>query len=597
MTTRKITGQVLRSNDKAPYRDTKIEIWDRDFLLDDQVGTAITDDHGSFNLKYDTADAGQSPDLTIKIFRLNAAGKLEIIHEQDGNSIDPDRGRDVIGDYDFGIVEIFDWEYDEKYKVPLIRTLGPGINASPQDFVASQKSKILVNGLRFGALQKLGDQKGKISDVQELFPVNLTLRKGDADIDDDFFIDAVLNRFSPAMFTEDGNGKFHVRYGIDEYDWDGIHQSPKVDLVLEKNDAGELIPLEINWSIRDKNSDNIDSHGKGSPKDQESEKVKESPTNQGWETAKESPTDQGWEKAKEYFRIAEFIDGQVKGHLGRGHLNVGQYALALYRNIQKNPILKLLHPHLKGVSAINSFGKGIIFGEQGVLTLSPLTQDSLIDALKDDLGSCNWEEWSPRKSINNQHSYAEIQNIYWDIVNEYVDEFFLAHKEKIILDWKEIYYFSQDLVNHSVPFKALDTQGKEKFYSLNEISMKSDNGKAISDITKDKVLAKKSEIYKLKQVCAYAIYHATIWHDWRNDYQDDYGGEIAYARLALEYQPKEASLQLFIVNILNSVKHGFIIKNEENDIPELFIVKLKSRIEDFKKYKYDLRDLRSRINI
>lgn len=152
-------------------------------------------------------------------------------------------------------------------------------------------------------------------------------------------------------------------------------------------------------------------------------------------------------------------------------------------------------------------------------------------------------------------------------------------------------------MKHSVPFKALNTKNREEFYCNNEISIDPDNGNAISHITKDKVISNYAEVDKLKQVCAYAIYHATIWHDWSNDYQDDYGGEIDYARLALEYQPQEASFQLFIVNILNSVKHGYIVKNEENDIPDLFIAKLKSRIDDFKKYDYDLRDLRSRINI
>lgn len=572
MAIRKITGTVLRSNGKDPYRDTKVEIWDRDFLLDDQVGTAVTNDKGYFHLEYDTIDAGEHPDLTIKVFRRNAEGKLKIIYDQDGASDDLDKGRDVKDDYDFGIIEIFDWEYDATYEVPLIRTLSAGINASPQDFVAPQTSKILLNGLKYGALREIGNQQSNISDVQKIFPKNLTLKRKDSD-SDDFFIDAVLNRFSPAMFTEDSNGKFHVRYGIDQYTWDGTHQSPKVNLVLEKNNSDKLIPIEINWSIRNKNSNERDNIGKASPGDEE------------------------WKKAKEYFRIAEFVDGQVKGHLGRGHLNVGQYALSLYRNIQKNPIFRLLHPHLKGVSAINSFGKDIIFGEQGVLSLSPLTQSSLIDALRDDLGSCNWEKWSPRKSINNQHSYSKIQNLYWDIINEYVNEFFLTYQEKIILDWKEIYYFSKDLVKHSVPFKALNTVNEERFYCDNEISINPGTSKAISDITKDKVMSDLTEVDKLKQVCAYAIYHATIWHDWRNDYQDDYGGEIDYVRLSLDYQPKEASFQLFIVNILSSVKHGYIVKNEENDIPDLFIAKLKSRVNDFNKYGYDLRDLRSRINI
>ena len=143
----------------------------------------------------------------------------------------------------------------------------------------------------------------------------------------------------------------------------------------------------------------------------------------------------------------------------------------------------------------------------------------------------------------------------------------------------------------------------EKWYCENEISVNPGTGKAISKITNVKLKPPAEDIENLKQVCAYAIYHATIWHDWRNDNQAKYAGEIDYARLSLNYDVKDASFQLFIMNILSSVKYGYIVKNEDDDIDPLFISKLKSRLKDFDEIKdfenngYDLRDLRSRINI
>jgi Lipoxygenase len=571
MTIRTITGIVLRSaGDNTPFRDTKVEIWDRNFLLDDRIGVAITKEDGSFSLEYDTNDAGETPDLTIKVFRLNASGESELIFDQDGRSDDPKKGRGVDQNYDFGEVRIYDWEYDENFPVPLIRTPSADINASPQDFSAPQMRKILAGAVQYGFFRLLGDQAPDISGVQSIFPRNFTMDREDSR-GDDFFVDAVLNRFAPAMFTQDASGSFHVRYSINNYEWDGKQQAPSAHLILDKN----LIPVQIEWSIRNKVSNTIVESGFASPSE---------------DSAK-------WNQAKEYFRIAEFIDGEVKGHLARGHINVGQYAISLYRNIQKSPIFRLLHPHLKEVSAINSFGKGIIFGDEGILSTSPLTKTAVLSILRDDLGSCNWEKWSPRKSINSQHSYAKVHNLYWEILTEYIDDFFSANLEKIRLDWKEIYYFSLDLTKESVPFRAPDLVSGEKWYCENEISANPGTGKAISEITTVKLNPPDRDIENLKQACAYAIYHATIWHDWRNDYQIDYGGEIDYARLSLQYDVKEASFQLFIMNILSSIQYGYIVRNEDEDIPALFISKLKYRVKDFEDCGYDLRDLRSRINI
>jgi Lipoxygenase len=568
MTKKIISGTVFRSSeDKSPFRNTRIEIWDRDFLVDDQLGVALTDDNGQFDLEYDTDDAGDEPDLLIKIFRLNANDEFELIFDQDG-------GTNITVDTFTFDIRIIDWEYDPNFVVPLIRTPNAAIDSSPQDFSASQKRKIISNGVVFGALRLLADRASSIQDVQNIFPPNYTVENRDESRSDKFFVEAVLNGFAPALLTFDSDNMFHVRYSVDDYEWDGFQQAPSAHLVLRKDLSGNLIPDRIEWGLKEINSNTI-TYGSASP----------------------SSSTLEWDKAKEYFRIAEFIDGEITGHLGRSHINVGQYAIALYRNLQKSPILKLLHPHLKEVSAINSFGKGIIFGEEGVLSTSPLTKDSVLLALRDDLGKCNWKNWSPRKPFDDQHYYAYINNLYWEILNEYIDEYFVTYRRKIILDWKEIFYFSEDLHTRSVPFKSSDPHSGEKWYCDNEISKSSENGLSISRITKVKNNPPDADIENLKQVCVYAIYHSTMWHDWRNDNQAKYAGEIDYARMALNYDVKDASFQLFVMNILNSIKYGYILKNEDKDIPVMLISKLKSRIDNFKSYGYDLRDLRSRINI
>ncbi|MGR3276555.1 lipoxygenase family protein [Acaryochloris marina NIES-2412] len=567
-----VSGKIDRQFDRSPFRDTLIEVWDRDFGLDDLVGSGRTNDNGEFNISYDTDYAGDTPDLTLKIIRLDYQSQPHVIFEEDGP-------RNVEGDYDFGTISIADWGYDPDYAVPLIRSGGAGIFASPQNFVASQTRKILLKAVPWGLRRREAGEKPSVEAAQTVFPENLTIKKGDVSRKDKFFVDATLNGFAPALMTQDSNGQFHVRYNLDQYRWDESHQSPSVHLTMVKNAEGNLIPQKIEWKLR---------------------KIASFPPEFSDDGSAEPGEGAAWEKAKLYFRIAEFIDGQVKGHLGRGHLNVGQYAVALYRNIQKSPILKLLHPHLKGVSAINTFGKDIIFGDQGVLALSPLNSASLIDVMRDDLGQCNWKNWSPRNEVNStgQHSYAKIQNLYWNILNEYVDKFFTLYEEKIKLDWKEIYYFSQDLVSHSVPFVPPHIVDGEQYVDNNEISVDAPaHQTAISPITEVLTHPKDQDIQNLKQACAYAIYHATIWHDWRNDNQANYGGEIDYARLAIDYSVEDAAFQLFIVNILVDVKHGYLTKNEENDIPIEFISILQRESQNFEDLGYDLRDLRSRINI
>ena len=576
MAIRKVTGRVLRAVDESPLRDTLVEVWDRDFGLDDLLGGGRTSSDGFFSIDYDTDDAGDTPDLTIKIIRLNAAGKREVVEHIDGP-------KNIKKDYDFGVVEIAGWEYDPKYSVPLVYSDGSGLTSSPQNFEVPQSAKILLNGAKLGAQQKIAEHTDSIHETQKLFTNSLTERmekkKKGSSRSDSFLVESVLNGFNPAKLSYNSSDQsYHVRYNIDDYQVDDEHQSPSVHLELKKDASGNLTAQRISYRVRNKGAN---------------------PAQFGPEisiTPNDDPA--AWETAKEYYRIAEFIDGQVKGHLGRSHLNVGQYSIALYRNLQKSPVFQLLHPHLKGVSAINTFGKEVIFGGTGILVKSPLTLDSLVSCMYDDLGACDWKNWSPRTEVNSQHRYAKVQKLYWDIVTEHVETFFEMHLDKITKDWKEIYYFSNDLVKHSVPFATTPASAGEEWLDNNETSDSRPAGeKSISAITNTLSNPGADDIARLKQACCYAIYHATLWHDWRNDNQRNYGGEVEYARFSIDYTIDEAAFQLFIVNLLVDVKYGYLSKNEDEDIPRNFVHLLKKALPQFEALDYDLKDLRSRINI
>ncbi|MBV1872764.1 MAG: hypothetical protein KUG83_09485 [Gammaproteobacteria bacterium] len=577
MTIRTVKGQVLRVMDKSPLRDTLIQVWDRDFGLDDLLGNGLTTDDGHFSIDYNTEDAGDTPDLSVKVLRLNAAGEREVVEQIDGP-------KNINADYDFGIIEVSGWEYDSAYAVPLVLSDGKGLTSSPQNFELPQSAKILLKGGLLGIKRKAAELQSSIAHVQELFEKSKTQLMEEANKgssrSDEFLVQSMLNGFNPALLSfNETDQTYHVRYNINQYEVDNTHQSPSVHLTLEKDANENLTPRSITYQVRYKGANPAAFNPEVTV------------------TPNDDPA--SWEKAKQYYRIAEFIDGQVKGHLGRSHLNTGQYAVALYRNIQKSPILQLLHPHLKSVSAINTFGKEVIFGSTGVLAAtSPLTVDALVACMRDDLGACDWKDWEPRSPVTKQHSYARIQKLYWDVVSEHVASFFDVNIDKIIKDWKEIYYFSQDLTTHSAPCCASPTYKGEVWADNNEISRPlAGQEKSISLITDVINNPSEQDIEQLKQACCYAIYHATIWHDWRNDNQQNYGGEINYARLAIDYTVDEAAFHLYIVNLLVDVKYGYLSKNEDEDIPRNFIHLLKKSLPEFEKEGYDLRDLRSRINI
>ena len=119
-----------------------------------------------------------------------------------------------------------------------------------------------------------------------------------------------------------------------------------------------------------------------------------------------------------------------------------------------------------------------------------------------------------------------------------------------------------------------------------------------------------TDIQNLKELCRYVIYHITLWHSWVNDSQADEGGEIFYSSLALrngsfgsEDDPNiappilETTNLIYMVNVLTAIKYGYILKNEDDDIPEEFRNTLSSYKDQFADLNYDIGNIRALINI
>lgn len=574
MSMNKVSGTILHT-DKQPFRRVTVEVYDRDGSMDERLAIGETDAQGRFDISYDPSRAGwrDLPDLKVKVFQVDSDGKPQLIYEEDG----PD---DVTGDYDFGTISINHWEYDPNVVVPLIYT--SDLIPPPQNFVQPQAVKLGKASIPlqeiYGKHMATGNENLTNAQVQDDYGSNQTMEDADSR-SDAYLVNAILNGFAPAFFTKSSDGKYHVRYNYDAYTFDGVHQIPNVHATLSvDNDTFSI--ESITCQVRKKDVQNVTG-----PDDFEA-------------AVTSRPGDSNWEQAKTYFRVAEFLSGQAHGHLGRAHLNMGQYAISMYRNLQYNPVFKLLNPHLRGVTPINHTGKGVIFGETGALAaLSPLTADSLLEYMRDDLGQCNWRDWSPRKPITSGHQYAKIQEQYWELAKEHVEVFFRDYEPQIIRNWEEIYHFAQELVSNSVAYFQHPLADGEDWYDRGEYSPPTENGKAVSLITGSTHNPSDQEIANLKQACAYVIFHCTLWHCWRNDNQVNYGGEVEYARLALEYTPVESSYQLMVVHLLVDVKHGYVTKNEEGDIPRDMIQSLKKQADTFGAEDYNIDVIRSRINI
>lgn len=632
-----LTGRLVyasRYTPRHPLRHIKLEFWARTKWGQWRyLAGGFSDDDGYFHLPFDLRAA--------RNWAISASVRFEI-HHTSGIYFDDDEDprpvyqlyhvikfppKDLIGmGYNLREIQLDLWTYRTDTPIPRALITDPDGDATEQyskgRLRALWQQVIPIETIKFKHLAQIRDMPETISlaEIQADYPENLTVcierELPGYTRSDKWFGERMMNGMNCGSFMPDEQNPAHYwisYFGICNYDHNYEYALPDVHIKFEMGPDGLPLPLEI--------------HTMGALN-----AIHKSPWQKRVFTRNDGDL---WMAAKRIARVNGAVSTEVDEHFSGTHLNTEQYAIAVHRNFHFSPISWLLRPHLKEVALINSAADRTIIG--GYLpTGTALTQKGLIDRTYDLLGVHDWKDWKPMESLTDKHHYALAENLFWQVVSDFVDHFFSENLELIKKNWIEVYYFSEDLVNHSVPvflseldWEKLSPEQKEqaekrrKYYSFMfhydfDLPRERVNGqlKSISAITKNKVYDEQhDEMANLKKVCKYAIMMATFMHTWINEHQYDDLGEILYNSGGLRFGTTEtgvlgpetdlhiapdltrATQMLWFTNLLSRTEFGFITSNEEGDVNPVFLRLLEEKREAFARLGVDINDIESRTNI
>lgn len=612
----KAVGKIVHADSTIPIPSLEIELWDRDlFGMKDWLGSGVTDRDGSFEIFYDpkAAGFGDAPDFELRIYDPMRTVVLEGNIQRKKNLIDVIKGPDNVKKeiYDFGALAIPFYEYDPEYEPYFPYCLPESIR---HDFVPEALAITLESVAKYGQIMDRIIQQNRrnpnepsYDEIQKAYPETLTIilerEKPGSTRSDEFFGDRMLNGFNPILFKKDKNNPslYTTSFNGEKFNLTGKIDLPNYNVKFElKNE--QLLPVEITLQFRANNA------------------TEPNPPLQEPQTYTSADGDK-WLQAKRAIRATHLgVLGEVKAHLSHCHFNMEQYSISLLRNVRKSPLREFLYPHLKEVVHINKFGRRILMDPKGgfFAKLEPmLIIPDMLKWVRSNVGSYDWTDWRPRKPLCESHRYAKVGNLYWDILTTHVDSFFEEHYDEIVSNWDEIFRFSEDLVEHSVPHVTLTMEqvdDGDEWYDLNEIDTSSNprreiNGevKAVRPITSS-TTANEQDIANLKQVCRYVIYQCTYWHSCIHNEHNPEFGELKYGDLlrngsmgdedddSIMPGQEPAAIILGASNMLTNFKYGYILKNEDGDLPPKLVELVQSKKTEFEKLGFDPNTLRSRLN-
>ena len=629
-----IVGSITftkKDDTHVPLHNMHCEFWARTRWLSwRKLGEAITGKDGTFDVPFDLRASRKfsNGSLRFEIYQ------TKHIYYKDGKphrsyqlfkSI-PVPKSDMIGmRYNLHSIQLFYWEYRDETPVPrvVIKELekdAPEVYAQGRlDAFYQQVIPVELTKLKHMAQIKFAPETITLESLQNDYPKNLTrcIEKKAPGFtrSDEWMGTRMMNGMNRGYFEKDihSNRHFWIKYfGVCHYSHNEVYALPTSRVKFELNEDGFVKPVEI-ILIGPTNAFN---------KDPWQERVFK--YNDGTE----------WEYAKRVVRVNGAFSTELDEHFTGTHLNSEQFAIAAYRNLRLNPIATLLLPHLKEVSLVNHSADTILL-KQFIPHATALTFDGLQHRTRDLLGLQDWKNWKPMKPISPMHSCAHAENLFWNILNQFVNEFVDENIDAIKKEWFEIYRFSEDLVNHSVPvflsdidLNSLPTNerelAEERFkYHIGQYGFdpkakrETRNGelKSISPITLTPDFSKEEEIHALKDACCYMIMMATYMHTWINEHQYDQLGEIFYSGGGLRFGPQArgilapetdhsispdptiATQSLWLANILSRTEYGFITTNYENDVNPRLIELLLNSESEFANWKVNIRAIESRTNI
>lgn len=323
-----------------------------------------------------------------------------------------------------------------------------------------------------------------------------------------------------------------------------------------------------------------------------------------------------WEQAKRIVRSQYLLHGALDGHITRCHFQTETFAVAARRTLRRNPVRNVLLPHLKEIVAQGADGDQFAWGPDGILARqSALTVPAMHARMRRRTANWDWRGFQPRPVLHPTHRYAKAAALFWDVLGAYLEDAFRRDADAIARDWTEIRAFSDELVAHSLPYEGpivdpyVHTDGSEEADPSAPRDVVAGAPRALSPITHSDT-PQPGEMEALRDLCRYVIYEATFNHTWTHDGQYAAGGELAYATFGLRNGSfgdesdatvapvPEHAIEALTTNTLGTlVNHGYLLADEEHDVPPALKAALAQHRAAFAALGVDVAALRSRVNI
>lgn len=135
------------------------------------------------------------------------------------------------------------------------------------------------------------------------------------------------------------------------------------------------------------------------------------------------PTDPNFDDIKRKLNNGALIFGQTVFHLGWGHIYGSRIAQLVHDYLPGTRLGNLLLPHCRFIRKItNDLGKSAIEGVNGILDRSPLNPDGILQALSTGIGTLNPFTSQPRIPLNDDHTFARDQQIFYAALKSAVDK-------------------------------------------------------------------------------------------------------------------------------------------------------------------------------
>ncbi|QTN38872.1 hypothetical protein HZ996_06885 [Cryomorphaceae bacterium] len=527
---------------------------------------------------------------------------------------------------DLGNVQLFYWEYRRDVPIPRVVIKDHDEDAPEyysdgrNDAIQQQFVPIELTKDKHLAQIALDPDSLSIKEIQKDYPKNLTVAMEEkmpgSTRCDYWFGRRMMNGMNCATFVPDEHesDRYWVRYfGACNYEVNDEYAFPTVEMKFHIAPDGLPVPEEI---------------------------ITTGPTNQydksPFQQRRFTPADgEKWEQAKRVARVSGALSTELDDHFAGTHVNTEQFAIAGRRNLRKSPLSTLLFPHLKEVVLVNHSADDILIGPGYIPRASAMTANGIVERCTDMMGVLDWKNWSPMEIINDQHTYAKAEHLFWEVVCDFVDDFFQKNEAGIRKEWFEVYRFSEDLVNNSAPVfhdkrdleslapdaaaferKRIDYyHARYRFDPKLERSSFEGHRRSMSPITHNPLEPDAGDMDNLKDACKYAIMTATFMHTWVNEHQYEDIGEVLYSSLGLRFgehkdgifRPEDdysiapdltrSTQMMWFSNLLSRTEYGFITRNEEHDIDPLFSHLLEEKRTDFEELYVEIDNIESRTNI